>query len=464
MRIPRLLLHTALLTCFLFLFSYPALSQINPWINSKVYDPEQWYTAGPQTITPWLHPPTWAPNHDWGVFSGKWRTAGALTGSWGGPRDRLAEHGVQWITAYFGQFVANPAGGERQGVSWKGDIDTGLFLDLERLVNWKGGYFTASFSYVNPGNSLSPDFIGNQFPVQISSGNPDGAAQLVHLAFGQQLFDNKAELALGRLITGEDFATLRLACTSLNQAICGNPIAANQDITFPVYPFATWGARMQIKPETSWYTQAGAYLVYEDLFDSDSHGVDFSIPNGSGVLAIGEIGYIVGKFRNVPGLPGNYKIGGYYDSERLESLKTEEDVRGTWGLYIMGAQMLYSEKSEYTEGLSIWTALSYAPENRNPITFMAAGGISYQGLLPGRPVDMLAFNFAYGRYSSDLRQFERNNGQTVQHSETVLELNYRIQVAPWLYLVPDVQVVINPDGKHDVDDALVLGFGAGTVL
>lgn len=112
--------------------------------------------------------------------------------------------GFKLITAYFGQLAANPAGGEKQGESWKGDIGTSIFLDLERLLNWKRGYFIVSFSYINPGKSLSPDFIENQFPVQLHTGDEDGAARLVHLAFGQQLFDNKAEIVLGRIITGHD--------------------------------------------------------------------------------------------------------------------------------------------------------------------------------------------------------------------------------------------------------------------
>lgn len=459
-----LLIHIGFPAVILLLFlGSSAFAQINPWINSTLYNPEKWDTAGPQTATPWLHPPTWTPGQGWGVFSGKWRTTGALTGSWGGLRDRLAEHGVQLVAAYFGQFAADPAGGERQGVSWRGDLNAGLFLDLERLVNWKRGYITVSFSYRNPGNSLSADFIGNQFPVQIQSDDGNGAARLVHLAFGQQLFDNKAELAAGRIITGEEFATLRLACTSLNQGLCSNPIAANQSISFPTYPSAVWGVRLKVKPGTSWYGQAGSYVVYEDFRNADDHGFNFSIPSGSGLLTIAEIGYIVGKHSD-PGLPGIYKAGGYYDGERLTELRTDQNARGTWGLYIMGEQMLYSENSGYTEGLSAWGALSYAPEDRNIITLMAAGGLSYQGAIPGRSDDILAFNFAYGHYSGDLRQFERENSETVQHSETVLELNYRIQVAPWLYFVPDVQVVINPDGKHDIDDALVVGFGAGTVL
>ncbi|MCH7949902.1 MAG: carbohydrate porin [Candidatus Dadabacteria bacterium] len=461
---PLCLLHTILLAGFFVFFTNLANAQIDPWIQSTLYDPRKWDTAGQYTATYWLHPPEWTPDQGWGVFSGKWRTAGALTGSWGGLRDRLAKHGVQLITAYFGQLAANPAGGEKQGESWKGDISTGIFLDLERLLNWKRGYFIVSFSYINPGKSLSPDFIENQFPVQLHTGDEDGAARLVHLAFGQQLFDNKAEIVLGRIITGHDFASLRLACTSINQAICTNPIAAIQSISFPTSPSAVWGARLKVKPGTNWYGQVGSYLVFEDFRDPDDHGFNFSIPSGSGVLTLGEFGYITGNYQNIPGLPGKYKIGAYYDSERLQELSTDRNVRGTWGLYIMGEQMLYSENSDYSEGLSAFLALSYAPENRNIITFMTAGGLSYQGLLPSRSDDIFAFIFAYGLFSDDLNEFNRDNGDPLQDYEVILELNYRIQIAPWLFLQPDVQFVINPDGRSDINDALVIGFGVGTVL
>ena len=40
------------------------------------------------------------------------------------------------------------------------------------------------------------------------------------------------------MIVGEEFATLRLACTSLNQGISGNPIAGAQSISFPTFPDA----------------------------------------------------------------------------------------------------------------------------------------------------------------------------------------------------------------------------------
>ncbi len=447
-----------------FFLCFPVSAQINPWIQNSLYDPRKWDTAGQFTDTYWLHPPECTPDQGWGIFSGNWRTTPFLTGSWGGFRDKLEQKGVQVMVAYFGQPATNPLGGERKGITWKGDFNASLFMDLERFIGWKGGSLLTSVSYVNPGRSLSPDYIGNFFPVQLDTLDEHGGFRLVHMAYGQQLFNNSTEFVIGRIITGEDFANLRLACSSLNQRVCANPIAGRQSVTFPTYPVATWGARIKYKPHRAWYAQVGSYLVYAGLGNSNTGGIEFRVPNGSGLLTMGEVGYLSGNYRGVTGLPGVIKVGGYYDSERLTDLDSGRNVDGTWGMYILGEQMFYSENDQYNEGLSGFLALSYAPENRNIITFMAAGGLSYQGIIPSRSYDSLALIFAYGLFSDDQNEFNRENGDSNQSAETLLELNYRIQVAPWLFVQPDVQVIINPDGRSDIDDALVIGFGIGAVL
>lgn len=74
------------LAFFILLGAMPAEADLNPWIAVTQYDPRKWDTDGPNTATPWLHPPTWAPDQGWVVLSGHGRTADALTGSWGGHR------------------------------------------------------------------------------------------------------------------------------------------------------------------------------------------------------------------------------------------------------------------------------------------------------------------------------------------------------------------------------------------
>ena len=436
-------------------------ADINPWIAAELYDPGKWDTAGPQTATPWLHPFGWTPGQEWGVLSGRLGSATAFTGSWGGLRDDLVKQGFSFVAAYKGQPMWN-TGGVDEGSSYLGNLHLGAYFDLQRLVDWNGGFFKIAADWKGGDKGLTPDYIGNEFPVQTSTG--PNATRLLHLAFGQQLFDNNAELAVGRIVTGEDFATIRLACTSLNQAICGNPIAGNRSISFPTYPFAVWGGRLKIQPGSDWYAQVGTYLVYPNFRDRDHHGVYFGAPSGSGMLTLGEYGKMVGSRAGESGLPGIYKLGGYYDGERVTEQATGEPVWGTWGVYGMAQQMLYAEDEEHREGLSGWLALSYAPPDRNRMDFMAAGGLSYVGLIPGRPNDALSFISAYGQYSDDLRDRQRTLGDPTQSNEVLLELNYRVQLAPWIYLQPDIQYIVRPAGRADVDNAFAFGFALGFVL
>ena len=309
----------------------------------------------------------------------------------------------------------------------------------------------------NSGLSLTTDYIGNRFPIQLDNGDEGGISRLVHLALGQVFLDNSVEMVAGRIITGEDFATIPMAATSLNQAICANPIAASQSISFPTYPSAVWGARVKAKPYSNWYAQAGSYLVFEGFRSIDTSGFRFTNPDGSGLLTLGELGYLTGSLARQKGLPGLYKGGGYYDGERVEDLSTSKDAQGTWGVYALAQQMVYAENKENKEGLTIWSALSYAPRDRNILTFMAAGGASYQGLIPGRPWDRFSFIGAYGGFSSDL------DGTTIydQTFEGLLELNYRYQPAAWFFIQPDIQYVTHPDGRTDINDALVVSVAFG---
>lgn len=439
------------------MFPTTSWADINPWIGAEQYDPARWDTAGPKAATPWLHPQTWTPQQDWGWLSGN-QAAPNITGSWGGVRDRLERRGIAFQATYLGQLAANPVGGAISGgESWIGDWGLSTFVDLERLLDIEQRVYLAASVNLQTGNTgLSPAYVDNHFPVQISSSSSPGPHfNLVGLSLGMQILNNTTEIVGGRLLTGSDFATISQACSSLNQSICGNPIAGASSVNYPTYPNAVWGARIKVKPQDSWYAQAGAYLVYPDLGDPDAHGVEFGAPDGSGILAIGEAGYNIGKRANRTGLPGTYKIGGYYDTEELTNLSTGAEQHDTWGVYAMGEQMLYSENSTYSSGLWGWLALSYAPPDVNEITFMAAGGLTYAGPLASRPDDSVSIVVATGVFSDRL---------TDQDVETIVELNYRAQIVPAVFVQPDVQYVINPNGKSSVDDALVIGFAIGATF
>ncbi len=217
------------------------------------------------------------------------------------------------------------------------------------------------------------------------------------------------------------------------------------------------GGYVKVKPGNTWYAQAGSYLVYQDFRNKSHHGVEFGAPKGSGALTLGEVGYVLSAEPGQPLTrpPATYKVGGYHDGETLPEIATGKPVKGTWGVYVLGEQMIYAENAAFTEGLSAFLALSYAPPERNLITFMVTGGLSYVGLIPGRDKDGLAFIVANAGYSQDApnRDFE-----------LLLELNYRVAVAPWFFFQPDIQGIVHPNGYRTIADALVVGFGAGIML
>ncbi len=448
-------------------------AQINPWIANSVYNPKQWDSAGPETATPWLHPPAYKPGEGWGILppdsalaGGRWHHLYNLTGSWGGARDRLMDRGIALSVAYFGQLAANPVGGLREGgTSWRGDLAGGVFADLERLAGWHRTYFTATADWQDGSRGLSSAYVGNQLPVQLDNADEGGAVRLVNLAVGRQIFGDDAEIVAGRVVTGEEFATLRLPCTSLNQGICGIPLAAAQSISFPTFPNAVWGGHFKLKPGSTWSAQAGSYLVFPEFRDAKFNGTNFSAPEGSGALSLAQIMYLTGGAGTGHAtLPGRYILGGYFDSEQVTAVETQQPVHGTGGAYLLGEQMLFAERPGSDVGLSAWLALSWAPPNRNPVSHMAAGGLSYQGIVPSRPWDGLAFIAAWAGYSDDLRDGQRRRGEPLQHGEVLLELNYRLSLARSFWIQPDVQGIIQPKGRSDVPDALAIGFAVGVVL
>ncbi len=94
-----------------------------------------------------------------------------------------------------------------------------------------------------------------------------------------------------------------------------------------------------------------------------------------------------------------------------------------------------------------------------------------KGLVPRRGEDTLTFGVARTHVSEDAAALDadtlRVNGwpYPIRDSETVFELSYVAQIAPWLTVQPDLQYVLQPGGNvpdpsdpgRIVGDALVIG-------
>ena len=381
-----------------------------------------------------------------------WLAQDSATGDWGGLRSRAEAAGLTVNGDYQTDLLANPIGGERQGFAYAGLAEIALDFDLGQIAGLEGTSFSIA-GYWASGDDLSDTRIGNLIGVaQAFNGRTVGLAQM-HLE--QELLEGRLAVAFGRLSVGDAFATSDLYASYVSTGINSNPFAIAENLpSFTADPIAQWGARAIAQPIEQIHVAAGIYNADPNVAKDGKHGVDFSLDLGHGLLAIAEAGYQWNQTDDT-GMPGSITFGGYFDSSDFDVLDQSGRSReGNYGFYLLLDQMAYREGGPGSDqGLTPWAALTLAPnQQNNTIPFSAAGGLVYQGLIPGRDDDLTAFAMYYGEFSDKLED---------QNAETVVEVNHRLQLAQWLYVTPDFQYIIRPNGQSDIDDAAVFGGEIG---
>jgi porin len=215
-----------------------------------------------------------------------------LFGNWLGSRSMLAEHGIKPTVLFIVDPFDNVMGGKKQGASNYDLLCFDLVLDTDELLALPGGQFHAGFA-VNFGTSLSRQYVGNTFPIQLA--DVAGAqSKLTYLSYTQALAENKVTVRLGRLtvnsVFGEEFMGSEyfkaMASVAFNLVPIG--LFLNAPGAFG-YPETTWGARIKLEPVPQFHVMAGAYNGDPTVKDGSHHGLDFSLRGP--LFAIGEVGF-----------------------------------------------------------------------------------------------------------------------------------------------------------------------------
>ena len=82
-------------------------------------------------------------------------------------------------------------------------------------------------------------------------------------------------------------------------------------------------------------------------------------------------------------------------------------------------------------------------------------------------IALCAFGIVYGRWSPDITRTEQIRRDTQNISvdppgyELVLELTNKIQITPWMFLQPDLQIILHPGGTSNIPTAYVVGTRFG---
>jgi porin len=384
-----------------------------------------------------------------------------LLGDWYGTRTWLEDRGITPTLTFVTDSLGNPSGGNEQGFTTANNVGLDLNFDLEKLCGLEGGSFLLSMSY-RFGGSLSANYIHNVFTVQQVFGGE--TFHFINMAYLQKLFDDRVEVRLGRIATGDDFLVSPYNYVFVQNGFDGNPVGIFFNSPgMSAYPNDTWGALVKVRPTARTYIMGGVYNGDPSIRANDRHGVDFSMDGP--VFAIGEVAYQPNSLPGDHGLLGNYKAGFWYDNSLYTDFNTGAVNRGNWGVYGLFDQVLvrFGERASH-RGFGVAGSFLASPDqsiSQMPYFFTAA--LVTRGIFPSRPRDIIGLGVVYGHFSNDLQDSQQRAQQLdpnvgVQSHEMVLELTYRLALLKSaLYIQPDLQYVFRPGGTGRISDALVLG-------
>ncbi len=386
-----------------------------------------------------------------GLVSAVWLFCCGSALAEGGPLGALDIGGVDVSASYTNNLAGNPAGGVRQGFAYADSIEFGVEIDFGEIAGWHGLTLSAG-AFDRNGRSLSDDAIGNVFTVQQVYGGQTFSFYTLFLE--QEFADGKAALKAGRFSAGDDFATSDLYELYMNYGIDSNPQTLGLNPAFTTSPEAVWGATARVEPVSGWSALAGVFQTTAiDLYAG--HGFDWAMGGGDGVLLIAQGAWspVIGRSRADGGLPGRYGFGGFASTGQ----GGPEPAAATHGFYWQAEQMVFREGKSDGEGMTVWAvAVLMEPMGSEEVPFQVNAGIVYTGLIPGREEDVAMVGVASGRIGDVENGFPSGGGW-----ECVMEFGYRIQLPGEAFVQPNLQWVLQPGGRGEIPNALVLGAQMG---
>ena len=367
----------------------------------------------------------------------------------------LSEQIAAWKFIYNGETFGNLAGGLGQGAIYEGMAKFGVGVNLEKLLGWENTAF-----YVNTilphGDSLTQRFSGD-FNV-VSSIDTYDSLRLYKLWLQKVFDDGKWSVRVGQIAADKECFVSDGASLYFNNAFGTFPVFS-ANIPGPIFPLSAPGARVRWAP-------TDAFSVIGMLFSGDVgsattniHNTDWQFHVHNGTLSLIEMTYKTNQSDDAKGLPGTFKLGGFYDSKSFGDQFNGGSHHGDYGLYAMADQLVYREpmigKDDDPRGLGVFVRAGLAPQSdRNVIYADFETGLNYTGILPSRAKDITGLGFAFTRLTDP---YVRANDGT-RHHEALIELTHLFVLGDHFSLQPDLQYIINPGGIGGLRNAFVAGL------
>ena len=267
----------------------------------------------------------------------------------------------------------------------------------------------------------------------------------------------------GALLADEEFAGTAGGGHFLNSSF-GWPafISANVINTGPAFFVPALGARL----ERRWNdTDAWRFGIYDgDSFDSpegdarlNRHGIRFETGADQGLFLMSEIDWANGTSA------WRYKLGVWMHTAKFNDVR-DDAAGGPVALTGAAPQVHGSNyggyvavEREWGGGLGIFVRGGVAPADRNILGWAFDAGLSWAGVIPGRPSDVAFLGVAHVKFSLPYAESAHaaDPGASLWDFEQVIEAGYTVALGERWTLQPDVQYIRHPGRSSALRDALV---------
>jgi porin len=275
-------------------------------------------------------------------------------------------------------------------------------------------------------------------------------------------------LRAGLLLADEEFAGTDAGGKFFNSAF-GWPafISANTVNTGPAFYVAAPGIRLERK----WGERAAWRVgLYDgDSFDSPTgdpavtrHGLHYRIGGNQGWFLMTEATY-------APGGATRFKAGAWLHTATFSDVRddasgqpfavsgnTPREYSSNHGCYAAIEQTLAGKSGE-VGNVEFFVRAGFSPADRNALGWALDTGLTWTGLIPGRPVDVVALGLANARFSPRFSAGAclADPASPAPDFEQVIEAKYSLTLNEHLSLQPDLQYIRHPGGSTAQRDALI---------
>ncbi len=335
-----------------------------------------------------------------------------------------------------------------QQLSLTAEASRGLGRDKtqwQEFDHWKTSLQLTAFS----GNANLNQALGTAFPLQTAA-HPVGLwlteATVQRVAAGGPVFFKAGLMALN-----PGFVESEVLNSYIHSAL-NNTL--NLEINgLPINPFVAPAATAHLRLGSSSELRIGQFWL-----DNVNNLASLFGVNPQAALSNGSLQIVQWNLRNLPG--SAHLKQAIRQGERLVTRQLPQPLLQLGALNTTGADpnlAVYGTLTLAVPPLAIgldhriWIGFNngFTIENDPDPTFVGAGWLA-QGLLPGRPLDVLAVGYGSTWFNSNL-----NPGL---NPETVLEINYAIPLSSQLTLQPVLQWIINPSGSSNRPAVVAAGL------